>query len=415
MFNKKVFILFFLLETLIFSQNTPKNIFFEVINMPDSNGANCIIPFKVAYDQLVFVKDDSKFVARFSMTAEATDSVTQNVIREIVEKKLSIDNFNLTSSKDLFIQGLIKLKLPAGKYNILMTLNDENSNLEYRLRKVYNEITDKNKIINPIILMGEYADHTDSTYILSNTGSSIPFSHQSYDLLFSVGDTSINKLNIEFYIGDSLYQKYELDKPFLLFVSLKDSNNAIQMIPDPKGYLTGNFIIHFVNKNLKEGNYKVIAKTDKHVNKIFELSVEWFDKPKYLSNLDRAIKILKYITDTDEIEKINDAPSKQRYAALFDFWRRYDPTPNTSFNELMEEFYNRADYAVKNFSVLGSANGAETDRGRIYIQFGMPDEVKRIYTNSNDISEIWTYKSEDQQFVFTDRTGTGDFQLQNKK
>jgi GWxTD domain-containing protein len=412
MLNKKLIILFFLLTTLVFGQNIPKNIFFEVINMPDSIGANCIIPFKVAYDQLVFVKVDSKFVARFSMTAEATDSVTNNVKREIVEKEFSVDSFELTSSNNMFIQGLIKLELPAGKYNILLSLHDKNSNQEFSFKKVYNEITEKNKIINPIIIKSDRTNPKDSTFTLSNTNESIPFSPKSYDLLFSVGDTSVTKLTVEFSEGDSLYEKYDLEKPFSSVFTLRDFNNDIQLIPVKEGSLTKNFIIYFVNRSLKEGNYKVKVTTDKQQTRTFALSVVWFDRPKYLSNLDHSIKILKYITNPDEIEKITDVPEKQRYSALFDFWRKYDPTPNTAFNELMEEFYRRADYAVKNFSVLGSSNGDQTDRGRIYIQFGKPDEVKRIYTNSNDISEIWTYNSPNRQFVFTDRTGAGDFQLQ---
>lgn len=415
MLNKKLVILFFLLSTLIFSQNISKNIFFEVINMPDSAGINCIIPFKIAYDQLVFVKNDSKFVARFSLTAEATDSVTHNVIREIVEKVFPINNFELTTSKNLFIQGLIKLNLPAGKYNILLTLNDENSNLEYTFKKIDNEIINKVDIINHIIIESERPDNKDSTFILSNTDASIPFSAKSYDLLFSAGDTSINQLNAEFFEGDSLIQSFELKKPFLSIFILKDSINEIQLIPVTTGSLTKNFIIYFVNKNLTEGNYKLKVKAGNNKTKTFNISVVWFDKPKYLSNLDRAVKILKYITTEDEIDKINDVSEKQRYSALFNFWRQYDPTPSTAFNELMEEFYQRADYAVDNFSVLGSKNGADTDRGRIYIQLGKPDEVKRVYTNSNDISEIWTYNSPYRQFVFTDKTGTGDFQLQNQK
>ena len=412
MINKKFIILFFLLPALVYCQDKQKNIFFEVIDMPDSAGANCVIPFKIAYDQLVFVKDDSKFVARFSMTAEATDSVTQNVKREIVEKKISLENFELTSRKDLFVQGLIKLKLPEGKYKIILILNDENSDLEYRLKETYFEITKREEIISPIIIEGERGNTKDSVFILSNTDGSIPFSHKTYDLLFSVGDTSISKLNVEFFKDDSLYQKDSLENPFFSTFSINEADNEIQLASSGQDTIMKNFIIYFVNRNLKEGNYKIKVTTDKQKTKTFPVSVVWFEKPKILSDLDHAIKILKYIANEDEIEKIKDVSEKQRYSALVDFWSKYDPTPNTAFNELMEEFYQRADYAISNFSVLGSTNGAETDRGKIYIQFGKPDEVKRIYTNSNDISEVWTYNSPYRQFVFNDKTGTGDFQLQ---
>src|SRR5579863_3849445 len=55
------------------------------------------------------------------------------------------------------------------------------------------------------------------------------------------------------------------------------------------------------------------------------------------------------------------------------FWQRRDPTPDTEENEFKEEHYRRIEYANEHFAA-GIA-GWRTDRGRIYIMYGPPDEV----------------------------------------
>ncbi len=55
------------------------------------------------------------------------------------------------------------------------------------------------------------------------------------------------------------------------------------------------------------------------------------------------------------------------------FWLRRDPTPGTVENEFKEEHYRRIAYANDHFST--SIAGWKTDRGRVYITYGPPDEI----------------------------------------
>jgi GWxTD domain-containing protein len=54
------------------------------------------------------------------------------------------------------------------------------------------------------------------------------------------------------------------------------------------------------------------------------------------------------------------------------FWKRRDPTPDTERNEYKEEHYRRIAYANDHFK--SGIPGWKTDRGRIYIQYGPPDQ-----------------------------------------
>jgi GWxTD domain-containing protein len=56
------------------------------------------------------------------------------------------------------------------------------------------------------------------------------------------------------------------------------------------------------------------------------------------------------------------------------FWLRRDPTPDTLENEFKEEHYRRIAYANQHFA--SGIAGWRTDRGRLYITFGPPDEIE---------------------------------------
>jgi GWxTD domain-containing protein len=55
------------------------------------------------------------------------------------------------------------------------------------------------------------------------------------------------------------------------------------------------------------------------------------------------------------------------------FWQRRDPTPDTEENEYKEEHYRRIAYTNEHFAA--GVPGWKTDRGRIYIMYGPPDEI----------------------------------------
>lgn len=65
---------------------------------------------------------------------------------------------------------------------------------------------------------------------------------------------------------------------------------------------------------------------------------------------------------------------EERDQFIEQFWLRRDPTPDTAENEFKEEHYRRIAYANEHFSA--GIPGWKTDRGRIYIIWGKPDEIE---------------------------------------
>jgi GWxTD domain-containing protein len=81
-----------------------------------------------------------------------------------------------------------------------------------------------------------------------------------------------------------------------------------------------------------------------------------------------------YIISDEEkaaFERLKTDEERQHFVEQF--WERRDPTPVTAENEFKEEHYRRIAYANKHWAA--GKPGRQTDRGRIYIKFGPPDEI----------------------------------------
>ena len=79
-----------------------------------------------------------------------------------------------------------------------------------------------------------------------------------------------------------------------------------------------------------------------------------------------------FITDEERAAFKRLQTDEEREQFIEQFWLRRDPTPDTLENEFKEEHYRRIAYANENFA--SGIPGWKTDRGRIYITYGPPDE-----------------------------------------
>ena len=83
---------------------------------------------------------------------------------------------------------------------------------------------------------------------------------------------------------------------------------------------------------------------------------------------------VRYIITAAERSAFQALPTDaERLYFIDQFWARRNPTPGAGQNPFKEEHYRRIAYANGRFST--AVHGWQTDRGRIYITFGPPDEI----------------------------------------
>ena len=76
--------------------------------------------------------------------------------------------------------------------------------------------------------------------------------------------------------------------------------------------------------------------------------------------------------EKDAFRHLNTDEEREQFVEQF--WLRRDPTPDTIENEFKEEHYRRIAYANERFGI--GRPGWRSDRGRIYIIHGPPDQIE---------------------------------------
>ena len=144
---------------------------------------------------------------------------------------------------------------------------------------------------------------------------------------------------------------------------------------------------------------------------------DWLDKDVAYLITDEERKAFKKLETDDERERF-----------IEDFWRRRDPDPDTEENEFREEYYERIAYANEHYA--SGIPGWKTDRGRIYITWGKPDEIethpsggnynRESYEGGGSTStypfERWFYRylpgvGSGIEIEFVDPTGSGEYRI----
>ncbi|PYS68521.1 MAG: GWxTD domain-containing protein, partial [Acidobacteria bacterium] len=144
---------------------------------------------------------------------------------------------------------------------------------------------------------------------------------------------------------------------------------------------------------------------------------DWLDKDVTYIITDEERKAFKKLATDDERERF-----------IEEFWRRRDPDPDTDENEFKEEYYERIAYANEHFS--SGIPGWKSDRGRIWIMYGKPDErethpmggayERPTYEGGGSTStypfEVWFYRyiggvGSGVDIEFVDTTGSGEYRI----
>jgi GWxTD domain-containing protein len=129
---------------------------------------------------------------------------------------------------------------------------------------------------------------------------------------------------------------------------------------------------------------------------------------------------ISLVAEAGEMSKWNkDLSLRAKRRFMVDFWKRRDPTPETPVNETRQLFYDAVAYADKTYgegSGRAARPGWKTDRGRIYVKNGSPDEtLDRVQAGRSVPYQVWRYRrGRDRYYIFADRSnGIGNYQLVN--
>ena len=138
--------------------------------------------------------------------------------------------------------------------------------------------------------------------------------------------------------------------------------------------------------------------------------------------------VIYIITPEEKSAFLHLSTNEEREQFIEQFWQRRNPDPDSPENTYKEEHYRRIAYANEHFA--SGIPGWKSDRGRIYIMWGPPDEIDSHPTggtyerpSQEGGGETTTYPFEDWRYrylegmgndvelEFVDPTSTGEYHL----
>ena len=418
-FSSTMVVLLFLFSVLHSSANAlplRKNVFAEYHLVPEGSSYALYLTYRIEYGALIFVKSDSGFTASYTFAVERTDTAEKFIARDYSERKINVKTIAETKS-DQAIQGILKYSFSGKKEKLLFSVFDRNADHDINRYHFVIQPPEGRKSTNDFFVVEQNGVADLHSYKLANFNGILPFSEKSYSLLVLADSASCKFKYLRAAAKDSSFL-LKCDTAICASITLDSSAKGVQLqaTPDPAGK---NWILLFksVNRDLYPASYS-LSLTESDTTKKITLrpfSVIWLDKPRTTEKLDYAYKIMDNIEKSFQNSPYYKKGNKDEIVELLQVWKPYDPTPLTSYNERMAEFFARVDYSLEHFSTLKGTDGAETDRGEMYIRLGAPSKTERSTTKSGKIAEIWTYDKLQKDFIFIDVGGNGAFDLKDKK
>lgn len=122
--------------------------------------------------------------------------------------------------------------------------------------------------------------------------------------------------------------------------------------------------------------------------------------------------ILSYISTSQQLNIYKNLEPAGKVSFLVRFFRDLDPAPETINNEYLEGLIERYNISNQKFN-WGVVAGWKTERARVLIQYGKPDEIENFsFEEDSRPYEIWYYRKDRELFfVFADMLSNGNYIL----
>ena len=355
---------------------------------------------EIPFFALQFVKDGEQFLASYSASISIKNDDGLDLGYAVWNDTIRVSNYTETKVRNKNRKHFLKKTLPIdNKIKIVAELHDEDTRKKGLREKVLdlNDYHKKPSILEPIFMLDLPGDWGFEKGKIPTKGSQVREFGDSISIFISgfVKSTDFD-ISLEF-------SNANVDDSLIYFIEKDGHGEYFNHMINIPGYLLNSLRNDFTIE-LNQGR--------KTVDKKISFTIYKPGVSSFISNIDVAIRQMKYAITNKERNQLKGASKSERENLFYEFWKNRDPTPDSEYNELMEEYYSRVYYSNEHFDAWQP--GWETDRGMIYILFGPPDEIQRTNpsTSTSSLYQVWSYYRLNQQFVFKDQNGFGDFRLE---
>ncbi|MEJ5285762.1 MAG: hypothetical protein CH6_3127 [Candidatus Kapaibacterium sp.] len=394
---------------------TVQPIFFPTI---ESDSIDLVIPFKFTLNYLTFelASDNDQLFANFLVDFVLRDE--NGIIKKTFTFKDTLfvpiwqkDKLNIRNYLNY-----IQVRLPSQNYQLEVTLFDKEKTkqksvkVDLKVAKI-----DNAQVFYPIFASRAFKE--TNKYALSLMNNALDYSKKDKVIILPILSKE-GKENFTFKVKSNpiktLQMNWQKDiefisQPILLSSAplkiSKDSDNIFidveqKAFAATKSHLNF-YLIEFPENMAYLQDYILTIQAEKSNDTVsINFKINWGNPPLSLRNVNYAIELMYYILDDEKFNFLVGLKRMQQWQEFFETWRKFDTDTTTMFNEAMEEYYKRVDFAYLNFQTVAEPDGAKTERGKIFILYGKPSDIQRIVDKDGVVTEHWIYYRLKKKFTF---------------
>jgi len=428
-------------EALIQRSDQPNSYITDVL-LPSENGATVAALFRLDYDLIPFLRiradmtgipDGAEYFAPIQMGIEVFEGRVNtsrrnppenmpSVFRDSYLDTVYVSSFEQTRSRRQHVQGVLSTEIEPGSFNYELQLTRAQSTQEQSSTRRNIKVPEYDSLSTAgiILLRNHSIENSKVSGTFLNYGENVLYG-TDYDLMVVLPGDGSDEYSVEIYRMQSGRSDETEPEPAFEHnltaenimsganYSLMRNQAGVQFSMDQSDDGARYGFVSVPNAGFENARYQIQIK-DSEGSEIGSKTVNsrWLDMPVSLLNIDVAIDMMRFIVSESELERLERGSTADKERKFREYWDQRDPTPDTEFNELMTEYYERIDYSYRNFTTPQTP-GYESDQGQAYILYGQPENIERRLPADQPTQEIWEYPN--RTLVFEATSGFGDFKL----
>lgn len=433
---KKIYFLFIICSNLILGQKQIRFEFDYAQFKFDSTSNYLEIYYSIMPSDFNLIIEDGNYLIKGKMNIQIQKKETNELVvnKDWGLSQVHKDSLEYKNGKALL--GVVGFKLKRGNYDIDISVEDltkpdhfkeynETIDVVPFYRKNYsisdiefaNRILNENANSNSIFYKNTLEVYPNPSLVFTQNAPVMFYYSELYDLDKSKSEnlkltkTLFNSSNSKVYesskkitsrtesiveVGIVNLKKYPTDT-YTFVLSIVDDKTKEFSSTSKKFYLVNPGVrtpnsVDLANSSFMGSEFGVL--TENECDELFQKS-----------------KIIASSQEIEEYELLKSLKDKRQY--LFNYWKKRDDITSTAENEFKKTYFSRIDIANQRYRTF-SSKGFKTDRGRIFIRFGEPDEIERHPNETNSKPyEVWYYHQIEGgvYFIFGDYTGFNYYEL----
>jgi GWxTD domain-containing protein len=357
-----------------------------------------LVTLSFANHSLTFTGDGGGQRAAYTVTLDITQGTT--TVRHVdTHKLIRVASFHETQREDESVIFQQFLSLPPGTYSLSISVRDDGgSNANAQQMSVTVPRLGPNTLSTPIsVYQVKPRARTDTVpALIANPRSTIVLGRDTLAGLYVEG----YGLPVTARVGVQVLNDAHV-------VILRDTVNLVR-----QGDLSS-ALLDFPVSSIGVGPVTVVVSLAGAADSVQAPLFLSFGDEFGITSFDELLSYLRYFVSPQRLQQLRDTPPEQRAAAWAAFWKQTDPNPSTPENEALRDYFKRIATANTRYREESLA-GWLTDRGKVYVTLGEPDQAGQQFgqsTTARSRAEVWVYTQYNLRLSFVNQGGVGHLRL----